>query len=49
MGLSERKPAIGEVSLERIVRAVEKVRIRSMTASVASLPVILLTSDDAAS
>ena len=35
MGLSERKPAIGEVSLERMVRAVEKVRIRLLRAATA--------------
>ena len=33
MGLSERKPAIGEVSLERMVRAVEKVRNRLLRAA----------------
>ena len=33
MGLSERKPVIGEVSLERMVRAVEKVRIRLLRAA----------------
>ena len=33
MGLSERNPAIGEVSLERMVRAVEKVRIRLLRAA----------------
>jgi len=33
MGLSERKPAIGEVSLERMVRAVEKVRSRLLRAA----------------
>lgn len=33
MGLSERKPAIGEVSLERMARAVEKVRIRLLRAA----------------
>ncbi len=33
MGLNERKPAIGEVSLERMVRAVEKVRIRLLRAA----------------
>ena len=35
MGLSERKPVIGEVSLERMVRAVEKVRIRLLRAATA--------------
>jgi len=35
MGLSERKPAIGEVSLERMVRAVEKVRTRLLRAATA--------------
>src|SRR5271166_1067657 len=35
MGLSEPKPAIGEVSLERMVRAVEKVRIRLLRAATA--------------
>jgi hypothetical protein len=35
MGLSERKPAIGDVSLERMVRAVEKVRIRLLRAATA--------------
>ncbi len=35
MGLSERKPAIGEVSLERMVRAVEKVRSRLLRAAAA--------------
>jgi len=35
MGLSERKPAIGEVSLERMVRAVEKVRSRLLRAATA--------------
>jgi len=33
MGLSERKPVIGEVSLERMVRAVEKVRNRLLRAA----------------
>ncbi len=35
MGLSERKPVLGEVSLERMVRAVEKVRIRLLRAATA--------------
>ncbi|HMF38525.1 MAG TPA: hypothetical protein VKF17_17930 [Isosphaeraceae bacterium] len=35
MGLSERKPAIGDVSLERMVRAVEKVRNRLLRAATA--------------
>jgi len=35
MGLSERMPAIGEVSLERMVRAVEKVRVRLLRAATA--------------
>jgi hypothetical protein len=35
MGLSERKPAIGDVSLERMVRAVKKVRIRLLRAATA--------------
>ena len=35
MGLSERKPVIGEVSLERMVRAVEKVRNRLLRAATA--------------
>ncbi len=35
MGLSEPEPAIGEVSLERMVRAVEKVRIRLLRAATA--------------
>jgi hypothetical protein len=35
MGLSERKPVIGEVSLERMVRAVEKVRTRLLRAATA--------------
>ena len=35
MGLSERKPVIGEVSLERMVRAVEKVRLRLLRAATA--------------
>ena len=35
MGLSERKPVLGEVSLERMVRAVEKVRLRLLRAATA--------------
>jgi hypothetical protein len=35
MGLSERKPVIGEVSLERMIRAVEKVRNRLLRAATA--------------
>ena len=35
MGLSERKPVLGEVSLERMVRAVEKVRTRLLRAATA--------------
>ena len=35
MGLSERKPVLGEVSLERKVRAVEKVRLRLLRAATA--------------
>jgi len=35
MELSERDPAIGEVSLERMVRAVEKVRNRLLRAAAA--------------
>ena len=35
MGLSERKPVLGEVSLERMVRAVEKVRMRLLRAATA--------------
>ena len=35
MGLSERKPVLGEVSLERMVRAVEKIRLRLLRAATA--------------
>jgi len=35
MGLSERKPVLGKVSLERMVRAVEKVRLRLLRAATA--------------
>ncbi len=35
MGLNQRKPAIGEISLERMVQAVEKVRIRLLRAATA--------------
>ena len=35
MGLSEQKPVLGEVSLERMVRAVEKVRLRLLRAATA--------------